>query len=245
MRIATREDIGRIEAICNLPEIRMWTACDGATPTTGAKWVTAPSFSVIGEEGCFLAKQLDPGRYAIHTNLLPEHRGLAGLKACREALAVAFLQTDALQLVTYVPATIPQAGVMARMAGFRHVFDRPKLWPVDGVKADMGFYVLTIDDWIARGNCNAAGQAFHARLHGELGAPAHPEDPIHNNYVGAAVDMIRAGQVHKALEVFNQFARFAGYQPVKLVSTAPLRIDIRDCVLRIEGETFHKEAAYA
>lgn len=245
MRFATVSDIPRIEEICNDPVIRVWTACDGAPACDAAKYVSAPSFTILGDEGCFLLHCLDKGRYAVHTNLLPAYRGELALAACKEALAMVFLATDALELVTYVPKVIPQAAVMARTAGFRHLFDRAALWPVQGELYSIGFYGMSLDDWVIRGHCKESGERFHERLHVELGAPSHADDPPHNCYVGAAVEMILAGNVRKGVTLYNRFARFAGYQPVKVVSTDPLRIDIRDCVLRVEGDSFYREAENA
>lgn len=245
MRLATVDDVARIEEVCNHPLIRVWTAYDGAPPCSGAQFVTAPSFSVIGEEGCFLADSLEPGRYAIHTNLLPEFRGELAVKAAKNALAVAFLQSDATELVTYVPATIPHARLLARQMGFRLLFNRESIWPVNGERHGMGFYSLTIDDWIAAGACQASGAAFHDRLHGELHIEPHASDPIHDSYVGATIEMVRAGNVHKAIATYNRWARFAFYQPVEILSEQPLCIDIRQGVLRVEGNQFFMEAHHA
>lgn len=244
MRLATMADKDRIEEICNDPVLRVWTAFDGAPPCEATKYLTAPSFSVIDERGCFLALNLDPGRYVIHTNLVPDCRGQDAEHACDEALSVAFIKTDATELLTMVPASVPQAKVMARRMGFRHLFGRPALWPAGGVRHDVGFYGLTLSDWIARGSCADKGRWFHERMH-ELRADSHPADPVHDAFVGAAVAMIVAGNVSKAVETYNRWARFALYQPVAVVSTDPLLIDIRQCVLRVEGDQFFVEAPHA
>jgi len=245
MRFATLADREQVEAVVNDPRLRLWNSFDGAPLCDARKYLTAPSFAVLGDEGCFLARCIDPGRYVIHTNLLPHCRGADAIQAAQEALALAFLRTDARELLTMCPATAPQAKWMARRMGFQHLFDRARVWPSGGVLQGMGFYSLSLDEWVMAGHCAAAGNAFHARLHGELGAPAHPHDPVHDAYVGAAVEMVRAGLVDKAIDTYNRWARFAMYQPVRVVSTDPLRIDIRDCVLRIEGDQFFMEAAYA
>jgi len=245
MRLATPADQARIEAICNDPLIRTWTAFEGAPLCNAAKYLTAPSFSVIGEEGCFLAQHLDTTRYVIHTNLLPEYRGEAAVIASKEALALAFLKTDATELLTMVPATIPHARLLARHMGFKLMFNRQRVWPALGELHAMGFFSLSLDDWILSGQCEASGQAFHHRLHGELGLESHAADRVHDDYVGAAVEMIRAGNVSKAIGTYNRWARFALYQPVEIVSTDPLRIDIRQCVIRIEGDQFFMEAPNA
>lgn len=245
MRFATASDVARIEEICNDPRIRLWTAFDGAPPCRGEQYVAAPSFTILGEEGCFLVKHMEEQRYCFHTNLLPHCRGAKALAAAREALRMAFLHTDCRELVTMVPGNMPHAALMARLAGLRQRFERPNIWLANGVRFGMAFYGLTLEEWICIGSCVGVGHAFHARLHGELGMPAHPQDPVHDAFVGAAVEMIRAGQLHKAVATYNRFARFAFYEPVRIVSEEPLRIDIAQCVLRVEGEEFHLEESHA
>lgn len=245
MRLATVADVPRIEEICNDPRIRVWTACDSSPPCMGKQYVSAPSFSVIGDEGVFLAKCIEPQRYVIHTNLLPEHRGAQAVELAREALNVAFTETDALELLTMVPHTVPHARVLAKQMGFRHLFTRHNVWPIEGVRHAMGFYSLSIDDWIILGACADSGSAFHRRLQEKMHETLHERDYTHDCYVGAAVEMVLSDNAHKAVSVYNRWARFAAYAPVSIVSEQPLRIDIRDCVLRVEGETFFVETHHA
>lgn len=245
MRLATIADKPRIEEICNDPLIRVWTAFDGAPACNATRYLTEPSFSVLGDDGCFLAHNIDPTRYVIHTNLLPSCRGERAVEASKKALALAFLTTDASELLTMVPATIPHARLLARQMGFRYLFTRRAVWPALGEMHNMGFFSLTLDDWILSGNCVSTGEDFHQRLHVELGAPAHAADPAHDAYVGAAVEMVLAGQVDKAIAIYNRWAKFALYQPVAIVSRDPLRIDIRQCVIRVEGAQFFMEAPHA
>lgn len=241
MRLATLTDKTRLEEICNDPSIRLWTSFEGAPLCDGLKYLTKPSFSVIGEEGCFLASYLDPTRYIIHTNILPDFRGERAVKASQEALAIAFLQTDATELLTMVPSTIPHAKLHARRMGFRSLFVRKNLWPCNGHRYDVEFYSLSVGDWVADGGCSASGAWFHD----QLGETNHADDPIHDAFVGAAVEMVKAGNVVKALGTYNEWARLAMYEPVHVISTSPLRIDIKQCVLRIEGDQFFMEAPNA
>jgi len=243
MRLATIEDRAWIESVCNSPAIRVWVHCDGAGPCNALPYLTPPSFSIVGEEGCFLGQCLEPGRYAVHTNIMPGYRGSKAIRAAEEAIAIAFLSRDATELVTMVPHVIPHAKLVARAVGFHQRFTRHRAWPVDGQLYSIDFLSLSIDDWIFRGRCVSAGEAFHARLHGELGQPAHGHDFVHDCYVGAAVEMVRHGQPKKAVAVYNRWARFAGYQPVKIVSEHPLRIDIRQCVIKVEEDQFTIEEA--
>jgi hypothetical protein len=242
MRLATPDDFPRIEAICNEPAMREWAA-DGA-PAFDATSIVAPSFAVLGEEGCFLAVAIEPSRYMIHTGILPAFRGNAAQAACQAALKVAFCETDALELETLVPASIPHARLFARQMGFRYRFTREQLWPWHGQLHSVAFLSMTILDWALAGGCHAAGQAFHARLE-EFGELSHPEDPAHDMVVGAAVEMVRAGRPEKGVAFYNYWARVAGYHPISIVSRDPLRIDIRHCTLRVEGPDFYLENPHA
>jgi hypothetical protein len=241
MRLATPDDYPRIEVICNDPGVRLW-ACDGAPPFSTSRLVP-PSFAVLGVEGCFLAMSIEPSRYMVHTNILPDFRGELARIASEEALRIAFCQTDALELETLTPVTIPHAQLFARQMGFRYRFTREKLWPWRGELHNVNFLSMSILDWALSGSCRDAGEAFHQRLHDELGQSAHPDGAAHNAIVGAAVEMVRAGRAHKAVAFYNYWARVAGYQRIQIVSLDPLRIDIHQCVLRVEGDQFFIEEA--
>lgn len=242
MRFATLADKALIESICNHPEIRLWTACDGAPLCDAAKYLLRPSFTVVDERGCFLALCIDHTRYVIHTNLLPNCRGDEAVRAAHEALTMAFIETDATELLTMVPATLPHAKSMARRMGFRHQFDRNGLWPVDGVRQAMGFYSMTLADWIAMGHLIEQGKWFHERLNHES-AVDHPDDPIHDAFVGAAVEMVRHNNIKKAIDIYNRWARFALYEQIRIAG--PGRIGFGRTIIRIEGDQFHTEAEYA
>jgi hypothetical protein len=66
----------------------------------------------------------------------------------------------------------------------------------------------------------------------------HPQDDAHDRYVGACVETIYGGQPEKAVILYNRWARFAGYQPIALVSKSPLLIDIGTAILQVINESF-------
>ena len=242
VRLATAEDFAFIDRVFNDPAVR--TLAD-APAFEAAKGIQGASFAVVGEEGAFLAIAIEPSRYLVHTGILPEFRGERAVLAAQQALRIAFTQTDALELETLTPACIPQARLFARQMGFRHRFSRPNLWPNNGELLSVGFHSMTILDWALSGACKREGEAFHERLHGEYGVDAHPTDTAHDAIVGAAVEMVRAGRPDKGVAFYNYWARLAGYRPISIVSRDPLRIDIHQCVLRVEGPDFFMEAPHA
>jgi hypothetical protein len=243
MRLATPEDFPRIEAIFNHPEMRAWAA-EGAPEFTASR-IIAPSFAVIGEEGCFLAMCIEPSRYMVHTSILPEYRGDRAVAACREALKVAFCQTDALELETLTPHPAPHVRLFARQMGFRRRFTRENLWPFKGELHSVDFMSMSILDWALVGDCNEWGEWFHGRLHGQLGVKPHPVEFAHDAIVGAAIEMVRAGRPDKGVAFYNYWARVAGYEQISITSRDPLRVNIRQCTLRVEGDQFHMEASHA
>ena len=241
MRMATTADEALIERICNDPSVRA-AAADGAPPCVARPYLTPPSFCVVGDEGCFLAKHIESTRYVIHTNLLPSLRGARAVEASREALAIAFLQTDALELDTIVPGNIRHVDLFARQMGFRYQFSRADFWPQGGKLHDAAFFTMTVMDWVFSGACEGAGVEFHQRADGIVN---HPPDPWHDMAVGAAVKMARAGRPDKAVAVYNFWARLAGYRQISIASRNPLRIDIHSCVLLVEGDQFFVETPHA
>ena len=84
------------------------------------------------------------------------------------------------------------------------------------------------------------GRWFHRQLESEferLGRAhiAHADDPEHDRYVGAAVEMLSAAQIYKAVNFYNRWAVMAGYQALALVSADPIVVDIGDAKARVSG----------
>lgn len=245
--LATPSDNELLESIMMHPEVRKWNACNGTPPFNPARYTAHPkSFAVLVDGGCFLAAALEKEAYAVHTNLLPTCRGRKAVEVGAEALNFAFLETDATQLVSMVPDNNPQARWFALRMGFRETFRREGVWRVDGRAYGMQFFRMDIDDWVLLGGLAHVGQAFHAELHAQ--APwldEHPEDPVHDAYVGACSAMISLGKIDKSLTLYNRWARAAGYAPFTVISRDPLRLDIASCVLRIDDNNFIVEVKNA
>jgi hypothetical protein len=239
LRIAIDVDKALIERIVNHPELRKFNAHDGAPPCDAGRYLKAPSFVVLVDGGCFLAHCVGPCRYSVHTNLLPECRGRDALRVARATMDMVFAGTDTEELYTMVPENNPQAAWFACAMGFRFRFKRERVWRQAGVDHDMRYYSMTVDDWVLRGRCQDQGIAFHQALHAK--APEleqHAADPVHECYVGAAVEMMKAGQLVKAISLYNRFARFSGYATIKVMSKDPLVVDIQNAVLTFRDGDF-------
>lgn len=146
MRLATAADREHIEALCNAPEMRVWSAFDGAPLW---QMPAPPSFAVVGEEGCLLADHVEGQRFAVHATLLAHCRGARAVQACREGLAIAFTHTGAQELMAPVPRSIPQSRWLAWQLGFQYVLTTPPLWRVDGHVFPADVFRLTRQEWLA------------------------------------------------------------------------------------------------
>src|SRR5262249_14929094 len=152
-------------------------------------------------------------------------------------LSFMFLRTDAMRIVTRVPHLCDifrkACHAYGRALGFGKEFERKACWPtMDGRMVDMDFLAIEYEAWVRKlSGLEKAGHDFHEWLSEEFKARdlaeiPHPDDPSHDVRVGACSEMIRGGQYEKAVILYNRWARFAGYQPISLVSANPIIIDI-------------------
>lgn len=242
MRLATADDKALIERIVSHPDVWPLVSEDDSPAFDVSPYLADPHLALIVEGGCFLGWAHQYGRVECHTNFLPSARGRNAIREGRDCLAFMFLQTQCLEIVTRVPTFNVAAAQYARAMGFRQAFVRPQVWLKGGVRHPMGYYTLTLDDWILQGHCARAGREFHDRLQTLIPTRhAHVDDEAHDCYVGAATEMLRLGNPQKAEVIYNHWALFAGYTPFKVVSKKPLKIDIKECVLTIENGTFAVE----
>lgn len=241
MRVATIEDKALVESIVKHPDVFRFVSA-GPQEFDATPFLAHPNLGLIVEGGCFLATWHGFGRAECHTNFLPTARGAHALKAATEALTYVFTSTNIHSLVTKVPQNNPAADWFARAMGFRVRFARQHAW-TEGVSVE--YYELDIDDWITHSKaCVKEGRWFHETLDGLLpDRIRHPDDDVHDRYAGAASLMMKSGKPEKAVLVYNHWARFAGYEVIALLSTDPLRVDIRDCVLTLKDGRLCVEGA--
>lgn len=240
-------DVAAVNAIINHPRVKPWVSMPGQEVLDASALLQAPHVALLLDDGsgCFLCVQHEPGRYEVHTNLLPAARGAKALDAARAAMDWMFTRTDCVELITKVPVDNPAAQRLTVFMGFTREFTRAQAFPRGTSWVDVDYYSISYRGWIRwHPGLMATGQAFHARLHAEKARsgnplPDHADDTAHDRYVGAAVRMIENGQIDKGIYLYNRWARFAGYAEIRRIDAD--RIDILDCVLRISGATFAVE----
>lgn len=215
-----------LNSVVNDPEVRPWLGGEGEIDLS--EIVSNPeNFTFVTEGGGWIAIRHEPGVYELHTQFLKAGRGRSCIEVGRAVIQHFFAATDAREIITKVPAANRAAAVGAAMVGFKERFTRPGAWTTqDGTLCDVSYQALELDRWA--GSCpeaKEAGEWFHRQFDG-FGLPPHPEDEVHDYYVGAATLMMRAGNPHKAVWFYNRWARFVGYPLATLVSEHPVVIDM-------------------
>ena len=194
--------------------------------------------------GVMAAVWQDPAVYEVHVNFLPEYRGLNAIKALHKACHYMFTQTDALELLTKVPANNPAALGACRACHWQRDFERPDGWTTrEEEKVVCEYWSLPYSRWWRTApGLQERGKWFHERLFEELARLEieHKEHPDlwHDKAVGATVDMVLAGQIDKGLILYARWAKFVGYPPMQLVSLVPLVLDCGEAFLFVQAGDF-------
>jgi len=230
-----------INAILNDPSVRQSVADEGNKPLDISAAVSnQQNILLMGEFGGCMFFYLQPGVYEVHTQVLRHARGRwtrALTQACAEWM---FTRTPAYEIVTRVPKLHIPARAAALAQGMRYEFTRPMECRFHGTVMDVDIHSFRIQDWAPTApGMEAIGERFHDQLHAEadrlgIHAPAHADDPNHNQYVGICLAMARAGQVHKAVDFYNRWAVVSRHATISCVSVSPIvvQFDIGRLLLR-------------
>jgi hypothetical protein len=237
--LARTFDPGDVNPILNHPQVLPLITIPGIETIDIAPLITDPrNVFLMAKGGCIGFCIQEPGLYEVHTNFLPEHRGRNAIRASLAAYRWMFTHTDCMGLQTRVPAFNKVAAWFCTFVGATREFERKAVWPTKDGLVDMSFWSLRYEDWVRKTPAlNASGHAFHVRLEAErirhgVQNPLHADEDCHDRYVGACVEMIYGGQPEKAVVLYNRWAAFAGYGPIRLVARSPLVIDIADALLQ-------------
>lgn len=246
MAIARSFDATAINAAINHPDVFPWVSVPGMDSIDMTPLVAdRRNVLLMGETGGIFFHWQEPGIYIAHTNFLPgESRGRQALADTRDAIFWMFTAHDGMELLTFVPKPNRVAAMWARAVGAELDFERDAAWPTADGLVPVRYYALRFDRWVRQEKrLPARGEWFHVKLEVEkrrfgVTDPLHPHDPEHDRRVGTAVEMIFAGQVDKAIILYNRWARFAGYAQVRLISREPLIIDQQDALILVNGQDF-------
>lgn len=230
--LATRRTLDgtHLTAIANEPDVRPHLLMAEAGALDLRPVVADPrNYCFETPDGGFLGLALGYGRYEVHSLFVPTRAPKVTVTAMREASEYMFTRTDCVELVTKVPEGNRRAGQLAALAHFHECFVAP-VAPGHATRAR--YLSLPLDTWAVHGcGLAAVGQWFHdafdqMRAADALSLPAHPDDPTHNQFVGAAILMIDGGQVEKGIGFYNRWARWVGYPTIGLVTLTPPVLDL-------------------
>lgn len=227
-------DVDAFNAIANDPAVHPFVARKGQAYLDFAAFFNDDrNIGFLGNDCAFVAHYLEPGCYEVHSMALPGARGRTVWQTAMAAIRHMFIATPAMDLLTRVAGGNVAAAALAAKVGFVLEFERKGGWEgPDGAK-DCRFYAMRYPDWVKRQDwLMASGEWFHHECEKE--DLSHPEDPAHNRYVGACVEMVRAGQARKGVILYNRWARFADYPGCEIVSDEPLIIDAISHLIRVE-----------
>ena len=97
---------------------------------------------------------------------------------------------------------------------------------------------LSYNDWIRNTDLTAYGKLFWYGLADRIGVTLPLPEVCHLVRLGALSEMLYAGQLDKAVALYNGWARFAGYGEIALKSHNPPIVDIGNALLQITDRDF-------
>lgn len=231
-------NVAPFNVMANEPSVRPWLGGVGELDLSST--VENPDnvcFLTENDDGGYICVKLQPGLYNAHTLSLPSARGKPMLNLMRDGFATMFMATDAIEIATMVPDGAESANRWADVAGFREMFRREAFFPLMDEKVGASFRSLHYADWVMRDPRHGAlGRLFHDKLdaaRGEAGTETHPDDPAHDQWVGATLGGCIEGNLHKALGLYARWASQAGYTPAKIISVNPPVVDIGDAIVQL------------
>jgi len=230
-----------LNIIANDPNVRPLIGGDG--PVDLAALVADPAnIALVSDDGGFVCVHHGAGRYEVHSLFAPTRTRQSAIHAMRDGLAYMFTSTPCVELITKVPLDNVAAKGLTQLAGFTQRFESLSTWS-STAKKQMGFYSLNLDAWAIKSkDARQMGAWFHTVLADVLTDhqhAAHPDDFVHDSMVGATIGMLQAGLLWKAIDCYNRWALWAGYETVTVESECPIIVTFDQ--LRIEIMHSHAE----
>lgn len=189
-------------------------------------------------DGGYILAKLQPGLYAAHTLAVPAARGLPMARLMADGFFTMFTATDCIEIITSIPDGAEHARTWSDLAGFRDTFraekGTPGQLPLMGEMVGQQFRSLAYGDWLLKSkDARHFGELFHQRVDAARGEASHPEDRVHNAWVGATIGCAIAGNLAKGIGLYNRWACQVGYQGATILSSTPPLVDIGDAIVQL------------
>lgn len=238
MMLERHYEATRINEIINDPSILPWIKGKHESLDLTAITANPNHVCLVGEHGCVVFYKHQIGVYEFHTSVLPAGRGAWMQEMSKQVFAWMFTKTDAYELMTKCPDGNLAAKAGARAVGCSALYKTKPLWPTAEGLVAVDVYSILLQHWAKQADFTEHGKWFHETLAKKVPEEPHADDPLHDQYVGIAIEMIRGGQACKAVGFYNRWAVMAGYLPVTLLSLEPLMVDIGTAKLIIKDNNF-------
>jgi hypothetical protein len=237
LRTLDAEDFNRI---ANDPIVSPWLGyADPTAPIDLSKTVSNPAnfcFMTAERDGGYILIRQAAGLFMAHSLALPDARGRRMAKLMHDGFDMMFTATDCVEVTTAVPDGNDAAASWSDRAGFKNTFRREASFKLMGEMVGVQYKSLTYQDWVPRsGTARIVGKAFHDRLDAVAGGPSHPQDLVHESWVGATMSCAVALNLQKGVDLYNRYAITAGYLPVKIIGHTPPVVDIGTAVVQLWG----------
>ena len=243
-------DAGEVNAVLNAPGVFEHLAIPQLERLDCAAILEHElNVALVCEGGAFLFFCHAPGIYDVCVAFLPGWRGAYAAMATQQARDFMFLETDCMALTMRVPVDNKAPRHLARRFGARLEFHRNDVWPIKGAGGKdwlvgMSYFSIRYEDWVLSADgLIEAGRAFIDHLFGErkrLGAldQFHDQDLENPRFIGAFAKMAYAGQLDKAVILYNRFAVLALLPPIALVSRSPAMVEVGGTLIQIKDGSF-------
>jgi len=238
-------DSALINKIANIPDVQRWVRGYAAVPLDMSAVVANPENVLLtGQHGCMLYTPKLPNIFECHTLIAPAGRGDWGKRFVQSCIHLMFTRTDCLEIVTKIPKGNLGARVMAKLCHFTPEFVQRDGWVLDLDPIPAEWFSLHIQNWMRTApGLRERGVWFHDRLEAAFKRMGrveenHPDDEVHDQYVGAGVELLLGGQLAKAAVFYNRWASMANYKPIEIACPNPLLVDIGSAVLRFGDDSF-------
>lgn len=182
------------------------------------------------------------GVYEAHNMALESRRGAHLMRCAPAFLHWMFCRTEALEIVTRIPAENTMARTLAIANHFHREFELPNSYLTPDGPIPAMFYSLPVLDWMRTApGLVERGQWFHREVEracqdAGIEREDHPDNEAHDRYIGAAFEMILGGQIEKAVYFYNRFSAIARTGKIVVLSHSPLVIHLGDVAVQIDGD---------
>ncbi len=245
-KVARQFNATRLNDVVNHPAVYPWVhgTIEGPLDFTPMISKDSPHINLMGEFGGCVFVRHQAGLYEVHTHILPAGRGEWAKEAVTECVHYIFTCTDAVEIWTRVPKGNYAARALVKAMGGTLQFRADRGWVIDGETVYADIFSMMIQDWMRITPSLAQwGEWFQRKLDAEyrrlgLEGREFDADESHNKYIGAAVEMIRHGQIQKGVVFYNRWALMSSCQPMTLINVDPVMLHIGEALVELHGSNF-------